>query len=138
MAMIWTDSLATGSPEIDKQHRELIERINRLLEAMKTGKSKDELKPTLDFLGQYVVSHFATEEKRMRETAYPERREHEKLHQDFVAEYRKLAARLQSEGATASLAIEVQQKVCDWLLRHIGQVDRKLGAHLRAQTRTAS
>jgi hemerythrin len=33
MALTWDDSLLTGVDIIDRQHRELVDRINKLLEA---------------------------------------------------------------------------------------------------------
>ena len=42
MGMNWDNNLATGINSIDNQHKELFDRINQLLLAMKEGKAKDE------------------------------------------------------------------------------------------------
>ncbi|HEY6099471.1 MAG TPA: hemerythrin domain-containing protein, partial [Anaeromyxobacter sp.] len=51
--------LFTGVDEIDAQHRELFDRIGRLLEASRHRRSREEVVRLLEFLGAYVVEHFA-------------------------------------------------------------------------------
>ena len=58
MAIQWNEELATGVLEIDNQHKEIFARINRLLEASSQGKGKQEVGRMIDFLGDYVISHF--------------------------------------------------------------------------------
>jgi hemerythrin len=42
MSLQWSDSLASGSAEIDGQHKELITRVNRLLGAFDKGNAARE------------------------------------------------------------------------------------------------
>ena len=42
MSIEWSNSLATGVTEIDDQHREIFNRVNRLSEACSEGKGKEE------------------------------------------------------------------------------------------------
>jgi hemerythrin len=63
MAVAWTEELATGIEVIDDQHKELFRRIDGLLEACKAGKGREAVAGVLAFLENYVVEHFAAEEK---------------------------------------------------------------------------
>lgn len=61
MAYKWTPDLETGNSLIDGQHKELIEAINKLLDACGNGKGRAEIEATLVFLNNYVVKHFNDE-----------------------------------------------------------------------------
>ena len=54
-------SLYTHNAIIDAQHQELINTINKLYEAIDSGKGTDEAKNALAFLMQYTVFHFGGE-----------------------------------------------------------------------------
>jgi hemerythrin len=127
----WSESLSVGVAEIDKQHQELIARINGLLAAMQRGQGRDELSPVLQFLESYVVAHFTAEEKLMRQHGYPGYAEQKALHDAFIADFTLLKGQFESEGATSALAIQVQRRVCDWTIKHIGEVDKRLGVYLK-------
>ena len=64
-------SLYTHNAIIDAQHQELINTINKLYEAIGSGKGTDEAKNALAFLMQYTVFHFGGEEKLMQEDSIP-------------------------------------------------------------------
>ena len=50
------DSLVTGNEMIDSQHRELIDKINKLLDSCETSKDKVVAVKTLDYLADYTES----------------------------------------------------------------------------------
>jgi len=131
MIVQWQDSLSVGVSMIDSQHQELINRVNELLEASRKGKGRDEIGRILDFLGTYVVQHFAAEERLMLEHKYPEYPAHQQKHQAFLADFGGLRYQFQTEGATPLLVIQVQRRVVDWLLTHIQKEDRRIAEFLR-------
>ena len=55
------DSLVTGNDMIDSQHKELIDKINKLLESCESGKDKLVAIKTLDYLADYTDFHFSAE-----------------------------------------------------------------------------
>ena len=59
-------SLYTHNAIIDAQHQELINTINKLYEAIDSGKGTDEAKNALAFLMQYTVFHFGGEDPKVR------------------------------------------------------------------------
>jgi hemerythrin len=116
-----------------QQHKELFSRINALLEGMKSGQGPAEISKTMRFLGDYVVLHFGTEEKEMAKHTYPASQSHKAEHEAFVRDLGALNKEDETQGANAYLTIQIQRRVCDWLVSHIGRVDKVLGAYLQSQ-----
>jgi hemerythrin len=131
MAFAWSDDLTVGVTEIDAQHKELIVRVNKLLEATTQGRGRAELGETVGFLGSYVVTHFRDEEAYMRKIAYPGLVPQQAEHKQFLGEFAGLRARLAADGATSELAIIIQRQVCSWLVRHINGSDKQIGKFAR-------
>ena len=71
MSLQWTKALSVGISEIDDQHKELFGRINKMLNIIVESSEIDETGKVIDFLDEYVVSHFATEEGLMKRFDYP-------------------------------------------------------------------
>lgn len=126
----WNSNLETGIEVIDNQHKELVEKVNELLEAGKNRRAKEEIESMLDFLEKYVVDHFATEEESMLKYDYPRYQEHKQIHQDFIQEVSELKAVYQERGAKLDLVITLNSKVVKWLINHIMGVDKQLAKFL--------
>ena len=65
------ESLVTGNEMIDSQHKELIDKINKLLDSCETSKDKLVAVKTLDYLADYTEFHFGEEEKLQESITYP-------------------------------------------------------------------
>ena len=77
----WRDEFLLGMPNVDHEHRQLIELINELYENYLKGGSKSAV---MDFLGEIYVkitAHFALEEKIMRELIYDQYTDHKTDHE---------------------------------------------------------
>lgn len=131
MLIEWNNDLTTGNSKIDEQHKELINRFNGILDACNHGKGKAEVKNLLQFLAEYVKSHFAMEEELQQRYLYPEYTTHKQEHAGFIRDFNKLQNQFDEEGATLSLVIQTNQALVDWLIRHINGTDKKLAAFLR-------
>jgi len=131
MAIQWTDSLATGIDTIDEQHKELIVMVNNLLEACQKGKGKLIMAGLLNFLAEYAVKHFAEEEKYMQKYDYPGYDEHKAQHEKFIADFGLLKGKFEVQGAGTSLVLITNRTVVDWLVNHINNTDKALGAYLK-------
>ncbi len=129
----WTEELATGSAEIDRQHKEIFRRINNLLEACNLGKGRAEVGRLLAFLDDYVVSHFGEEEKYMTEYQYPGYAEHKAQHIEFTKNYMILKKQVETEGPGLNTVLTTNRLVVDWLTHHIRKIDKKLGAFLKTK-----
>ena len=132
MSLVWSDVLATGSTEIDLQHKELFTRINRLLAAHEgQNVNNDEVSKVVQYLTDYVVFHFGTEEQLMDRYAYASASGHKAQHVQFVKVFQRLKERMFRDGMNPQLQQEMRDLVVDWLQSHIKFSDRALGAHLR-------
>jgi hemerythrin len=138
MPLQWTEKLATGLPRVDAEHRDLIEQANRLLEATRQARGRDELRPLLAYLEDYIRHHLSNEERLMRTSGYPDREAHQAEHRSFVGEYRLLAAEMAQNGPSAMVTVKLNRLLVDWVRLHLGGVDRKLGEFLRMRRRAAS
>lgn len=133
MAVKWTPDLAVGVDTIDNQHKELFNRVNQLLEASSQGKGKAEIGKILQFLGDYTVTHFGTEEKQMAQSGYGGIAAHKGEHMAFLRDFGNLTREYDQQGASTTMVIAVQRRVCDWLITHIGKSDKALGAFLKTR-----
>jgi hemerythrin len=132
MSLQWNESLASGTKEIDDQHKELFSRVNSLLHAFDKGTAgREEVSRIVQFLTEYVVFHFGTEEKHMDRFGYSSTRQHKAQHEQFVKSFLKLKERMLMEGINANLARDTKELVVDWLLNHIRYSDRALGMFLK-------
>lgn len=133
MAVSWKDEYSVGVQIIDDQHKELFDRTNQLLNACTVGKGKEEVSRLIDFLDEYVKKHFSQEEEYQKKYQYPKYEEHKKLHQNFIQEVKNLKSKLNQNGSSLSLIVEINNKVIHWLVNHIGKVDKELGLYLVSQ-----
>jgi hemerythrin len=132
MALAWSESLASGSQDIDRQHKELFVRVNSLLLAVEKGTTaREEVAKIIQYLTEYVVFHFGNEEKYMAQYNYSSATAHKAQHEQFVKTFMKLKDRLMMEGINAPLAQEVKDLCVDWLVNHIKYSDRALGMYLK-------
>ena len=126
----WDPSLALGHAEIDGQHQELFRRYAALVKAMANG-ANDDLAVLFDFLGEYVVEHFAAEEILMAQVAYPGATVHAAAHARFVREFGELRALWLANGPTHGVYVKTSTWIGDWLQAHISCVDVALARYLR-------
>ncbi len=132
MPIQWNENLASGSSEIDTQHKELFSRINSLLASFdKNAVDRQELEKIIQYLTDYVVFHFGTEEKHMDRFKYSSTSQHKAQHEQFVKTFDKQKARLFREGFSKQLGDEITDLCVDWLLNHIKYSDRALGMFLK-------
>ena len=134
--MQWTEDLAVGIAKIDDQHKELFEKINDLVAAVKQSVCKYKIGDVIRFLEDYVVFHFGEEEKYMQQFGYPGYQAHKAEHEKFIANFNELKKELPKlEGGrkpgSYDLSVETNQVVVDWILDHIVKVDKHLGEFLK-------
>lgn len=124
------ETLVTGNEMIDDQHKELIGRINQLLESCEGGQGKVKAVKMLDYLMEYTDFHFSAEEKLQEEISYPGIKEHKAKHEEFKQAVKELQEMLQEEeGPTETFVAQVQKNVVDWLFNHIKGFDRSVAEY---------
>ncbi len=133
MAIEWSDSLSTGIPWQDRQHKELFNRISSLIDAINVGLGRDEVMKLFRFLDDYFVVHFDDEEQVMNKLHYPESLAHIEQHTRFIDDIAELRNYASETGLSASVVIQVQRRVVDWLINHIGDTDQKFAAFVKGK-----
>lgn len=74
----WKKVYATGIIALDDEHRQLIDQINRLYEAIRDKQEETALNDSLKMLEYYTLTHFQHEENLMMEYGFPGLEEHKK------------------------------------------------------------
>ena len=129
--MEWRSTLEVGHDQIDREHRTLVEALNRLHAAMKMGKGKEEVGQVLTFLKDYTVGHFKTEEAMMIKHGYPGAQFHMAAHADLVKQVSTLVTDYHA-GKTL-LTGAVFDFLEGWLVKHIMSEDKALGDFLKGK-----
>lgn len=124
------ESLVTGNDMIDAQHRELIDKINKLLDSCETSSDKVVAVKTLDYLADYTEFHFGEEEKLQETIQYPAIEEHKKEHDKLRKVVKELYEMLEEEeGPSEAFVDQVNKNVIEWLYRHIKGFDRSVAEY---------
>jgi len=126
MPLIWTESLKTGVPEIDRQHQQLINQMNLLYEAIQNDQGMQEIQNIMTFLSKYVNDHFGYEESCMYRYQCPVAKENKSAHLHFINSLNEIKQELNSQGASVNLAIKVNQNLLEWFANHIRKIDSQL------------
>ncbi|EFL85278.1 hemerythrin-like metal-binding domain-containing protein [Desulfovibrio sp. 3_1_syn3] len=124
----WSDSLSTGVPAVDGQHKLLLSYINKLHRAIRDGRDEKTLLEVLDALAGYAFTHFNTEEIFFSHSDYPDVEKHIRVHDQFkakVVEFRDAV----SDGK-ANVDTEVLDFLKNWLIEHIQGMDVAFAPYL--------
>jgi hemerythrin len=126
MAARWLSSMTTGVAELDRQHQQLIDQLSRLSDAMTEGRGLTQLPQTLEFLANYVQTHFADEEAAMAKYRCPAAEDNHLAHQQFTSRLADLRAVVAAHGAMPEVLAQTFRELTDWLVDHIWGIDTKL------------
>lgn len=127
MTIIWGNHLKTGITIIDEQHQELFETIDKL-EKAKTNKSA--FYEILIELQVYITLHFATEEKYMAYTGYPEFDNHKICHDKFINDYKNSLKIITKYDNVMDICPKLVNFVENWIMTHYTNEDVKMAAYL--------
>ena len=137
--LVWDSALATGDPEIDGQHRELIKQAGEMFAATSRPDARQVLNNALGFFESYVKHHFQVEENRMRKSGYPAILFHIGEHNYFRNELNLLTRQIRDSDASAPLQglHLLYALIADWFINHIRITDMELADYLRHPVATA-
>lgn len=129
MAFItWTEDIAVND-EIDEQHKQLFDILNKLHAAVTNGVEQAQITQIFDSLIDYTVLHFDTEEKYFKEYDYPGTDDHKKEHKDLTEKALELQ-REYREGAL-TISFDLLDFLYDWLKDHTSDSDKKFAEFLK-------
>jgi hemerythrin-like metal-binding protein len=133
--MEWQPALEIGHPQIDAEHRSLVETLNRLHRAVDQGRDHEEIEQVLVFLRDYTVTHFAAEEALMIRHQYPGASAHFTAHVNLVMQVSDLLAAFRAGQAVLTESVLVFLE--GWLLDHIQGLDKEFAGFLNLRSRPA-
>jgi methyl-accepting chemotaxis protein len=125
--LVWdAKTMATGVPEVDTQHQELMARLNGLHEAIRRGAGPAEVQPMLQFLGEYAQRHFGEEEAIMEHRRCPAHQINQAAHRRFLEQFSRLQQEYERKGASLAVLNQLREMTETWLVNHILKVDTQL------------
>lgn len=126
--MEWNDNFLIGVQEVDRQHRHLVEILNRVHAGMLAGNPPREMMRVMQDLVNYTKYHFDAEERAMRNAGYPGLAEHQEKHRAMVAKVEAFSLEMISGKATVTMRLMVFLK--EWLAKHILETDKRFGEYV--------
>ncbi len=121
--MPWNSTLATGVKIVDQQHRKLVDMVNGLYAAMKSGQGHDVMEKLLDGLASYTVQHFDMEEKYFDQFKYADTASHKKAHTELKKQVVDFIGQFKS--GKAGMSMDLMNFLRDWLVNHIQKTDMR-------------
>lgn len=125
----WSPRFETGVAAMDRQHRELVDMVNSLHEAMRTGRGAEQTQPILQGLVSYTRTHFHDEEQLQRRKVWPGHARHVDLHQDLLRQLAGFVEEFNQRQQVSTLNLADFLK--NWLVNHILVEDMQYGPDLR-------
>lgn len=126
----FSENLVTGNEMIDSHHKELINRINKLLDSCDQANEKTAAIKMMDYLAEYTDFHFSAEEALQKEIEYPGFEKHKVQHETFKNTVKELEEMLaEEEGPSAAFVEKVHEHVIKWFYTHIEGFDRSVAEY---------
>jgi hemerythrin len=127
---VWDETLETGDPLVDQQHRRIYQIFYELEAADDTP---GEIMRVLDRLTSHIAVHFGTEEDLMRREQFPAlaTQLHQAEHQRLTERTREYVLQFRTAELTSTAPLVVFLR--EWLDRHVESCDRLLIDYVRAR-----
>lgn len=132
---VWDQHFSTGLPELDEQHRALIDVFNRLHDTLfQAGVPQEDregaMRRAFDRLMNYARAQFTSEEALMREAGIDERHQqkHRRQHEQFIINLREM---WNARDAQTDLHGRLMGFLVSWIGLHILGVDPSMVRQLR-------
>ena len=126
--LIWDKTLSVDVPEIDEDHRRLVDLFNILTHSVAEGDATNYIEAVMEELISCTVWHFRHEERLMLKYGYEGFTEHKSEHEELTASAKALQQKLLQEGNP--VLHEDIQFLEHWLTGHILGTDKDLGSYL--------
>lgn len=129
MLITWKAKYLVDNPVIDKQHRELVNIINELYDAIKDKGDIDYAFITYKELMNYTETHFSEEEEILRKANYPDLERHIKTHQKLKAKVIELKEHFEEDKK--EICLETFLFLKSWITDHILAEDTKYAPFIK-------
>ena len=92
--IVWSDNYSVGVPELDEQHKKIVEVINELNTNTDLTSQSDKLHNILGRIIIYAQNHLDYEESLLKKHAYPHYEDHLSKHQEYKKKVSDFAVEL--------------------------------------------
>ena len=117
---VWTDKYVIGIPEIDKQHLQLVELINKVIDSHHGGVSHQKLAEMINAMVDHATFHFTFEERLQEHAGYPFLKAHQKSHVQFAKRIAEFQSRF---NAGEDIVKYIDGLLVEWLTDHFKHDD---------------
>jgi hemerythrin len=119
----WRDDYDTGLQVLDDQHRQLVEILNSLEDAVRRGRDRASVDAILRDLIGYTQEHFGFEERVLAGSRHPDFADLQRRNREWIREIE----RFHYERLTAGRALtpEFRCALREWLQDHLARGDAK-------------
>ena len=131
--VLFTDDLLTGNATIDVQHKGLFDQMDKILDSVIAGKSRQEIYKLIQFLEDYTASHFKAEEALMKSHEYKDISFHQAQHERFTRELSKYKKQLDTNKPELKQISVILSSLQEWLVDHVMQEDKGFARTIRGE-----
>ncbi len=133
MSLVWTEQWSVGNSMIDSDHRNLIDLVNNVEQALRMG-YRIALSQAFRKLWDSVATHCVNEERIARAVNFPLER-HKRTHQYLQDELQYIRDELEAKcGVWSEGAIEhFTRFLGDWLVEHVTREDVQMKPALQTR-----
>lgn len=126
--LAWRTEFALGIPALDREHRAMIDLINRCYAELGADPDAAAVEHTLGEIHAAIASHFALEERIMRTAAYAGYAAHKGDHEELLEQIRSLMDRYAVDPVAGRRQLE--RHLNDWFAQHFKTFDAALHGKL--------
>jgi hemerythrin len=119
----WSDTYCVRLPEIDEQQKQIVERINRVVDAINASNDQKDIYEMISDLTDFVRHRFSIEEKGMIDCHYPDLLLHRKDHREFIRKI--IAFRKMFADETQNIKDDFIRNMEEWISSHSENWDGK-------------
>jgi methyl-accepting chemotaxis protein len=127
----WDNAWITGSPAIDKHHREFLDGINELFTHLMNGEGRAAAPRIAGLVSTTIEPHFNEEEELMRRRRYPGLAAHQAAHKTFLTRFQTFSRAL--DAGESFDAGEFFDFVSTWFKQHMIELDGPMAKFLQAR-----
>lgn len=120
----WEERFETGIVSVDHEHREMIESINGFLATLEGDVVSAAGQETLGEIYANISSHFALEERKMRDMAYAAFDAHKADHERLLDDIRDIMDHAGAEQT--DIIATLPGRLSDWFMGHFSTHDARL------------
>jgi hemerythrin len=132
----WNDQYLVEVRKLDEQHRALFMTSAKIYRLLLGHQDMDQIDKLFSDLIRQTIVHFHIEEQLMQVSSFPDYKRHKGLHDMLVEQLKDMQSSQQTLKSLHYIQpwvdkVEVADFLSGWLINHILDEDKKLGAFLR-------